>query len=88
MTARLYKVKLSKGSVILLDLIYCGHVWRDAKGFWTDYNSKRPRNVHLRVIKLEHHGMVTTRHDRSYVEVTAVGKQYLADNPVTEILPE
>lgn len=79
-------VKLSKGSILLLHLVAAGHVWRDDRGFWVASTERNKRNVHLRIIKLEYRGLIKTRMDRQFPELTQLGNQCLSQNPVENLL--
>lgn len=86
MTNPIMPVKLSKGSALLLHLVRAGHVWRDERGFWVASTERNKRNVHLRIISLERKGMIRTRMDRSFPQLTDLGIGYLAQHPVENVL--
>lgn len=79
-------VRLSKGSILLLHLVRAGHVWRGDGGLWMASTERNKRNVHLRVMNLERRGLIVTRFDRSFPELTDLGRQCLNDNPVENVL--
>lgn len=79
-------VKLSKGSALLLHLVDAGQVWRDGRGFWVASTERNKRNVHLRIIGLERKGVIRTHYERNFPELTDLGKRYLMDNPIENVL--
>ncbi len=81
-----YRVKLSKGSLLLLHLAAAGHVWRDDKGFWVASTERTKRNVQMRISKLIHQGVLIANHKDSFPRVTALGEKYMIDNPLEDVL--
>jgi hypothetical protein len=82
----IYRVKLSKGALLLLHLAAVGHVWRDFNGSWVASTVHTKRCVDQRVKKLIDQGMLSARFDESFPKVTEMGRMYLRDHPVEKAL--
>lgn len=85
MTAWKYRVKLSKGSLLLLYLALKGHVWRDGK-HWVASTERNKRNVDLRVTKLIDQGMLSATYKDNFPKVTQLGMDYMKDHPLQGVL--
>lgn len=86
MTAWKYRVKLSQGSLLLLHLAAVGHVWRGKKREWVASTQRNKRNVDMRICKLIDQGMLQATYESSFPELTDLGRQYLRDHPLGEVL--
>lgn len=82
---QLYPFKLSKGSLLLLHLAAAGHLWRDSSGRWVASTPNSKRDVHDRTEKMIEQGLLSDQ-GRNFLELTELGKQYLRDHPVQDVL--
>lgn len=80
------RIKLSQASLLLLHLVEAGHVWRDKDGFWVASTERNKRNVHLRIVNMAARGLVLTRYNRQFPEVTEDGRQLLRQHPIPDLL--
>lgn len=86
MTSWKYRVKLSKGSLLLLHLAAAGHVWRGAKGLWVASTEHGMRVVDLRITNMIGKGILTATYKDNFPTLTGVGLEYLRDHPVSDLL--
>ena len=87
MTNPVTGLRPSKGQLLLMHMVHAGHVWRNEKGFWVATTPKFTRNVHLRIIKLVHLGLLETTYDRAFPRLTKRGEHELANHPLSQIIP-
>lgn len=81
-----HRVKLSKGSLLLLHLAEQGHVWRDGQRRWVASTQHNKRVVDLRINNLINRGILRATYRDNFPTVTSLGLCYLNDHPVQDLL--
>lgn len=81
-----FRIKLSKGSLLLLHMAAVGHVWRDSKGIWVASTEHTKRVVDNSVQKMISQGVLIATYKDNFPKLTRVGEMYLKEHPVSELL--
>jgi hypothetical protein len=87
MSTQAYRIKLSKGSLLLLHLADAGHVWRSGNQ-WVASTTSSKRNVTLRIDNLINRGFMRATFEDNFLTITDLGRRYMADHPVEEMLSQ
>jgi hypothetical protein len=80
------RLKLSKGSLLLLHLVAIGHVWRGGDRRWVASTLHTSRVVDMRIKHMIGQGVLRATFEQNFLEITEIGLQYLRDHPIEDAL--